>query len=62
MRTCKRPLNSLSPRSFTNTVSSSESRTRSKGSDTGADSVSPASAMEILVPDDGRLDVLGFCS
>ena len=34
-RTCRRPRNSRSPRSFTNTSSSSDSRTRSSGSEMG---------------------------
>jgi len=44
-RTCNRPLSSRSPLSLTNTVSSNDSRTKSKGSDTVAASASPASAM-----------------
>ena len=43
--TCRRPFSSLSPRSFTNTISSKERRTRSKGSVTAATSPSVASAI-----------------
>lgn len=43
--TCNRPLSSLSPRSFTKTISSKERRTKSRGSDTGAASPSPMSAI-----------------
>lgn len=43
--TCKRPFSSRSPLNFTKTISSSERRTRSKGSDTGAKSPSAVSAI-----------------
>lgn len=44
-RTCNLPFNSRSPRSFTNTISSSSSRTKSRGSETGAPAPSSTSAI-----------------
>jgi hypothetical protein len=47
--TCNLPFNSRSPRSLTNTISSRQRRTRSSGSDTGAEAPSSTSAMTCSV-------------
>lgn len=49
--TCRRPLSSRSPLSFTNTISSKDSRTKSRGSGKGVESASPPSAMLIRLLD-----------
>lgn len=47
--TCRRPLSSRSPLSFTNTISSRDNRTKSRGSGKGVESASPPSAMLIVI-------------